>query len=542
MSLAVEVYDGTNPGAGSPLQVFTEDEARSLRVARSAPGTWAVSVPRGSTDAGFVQTNRWVKFRLDGTVVQSGRIGPWDQDTIAAGEEAAEDLAIAGDGAVATLRDAIVFPHVSTGRLARDSRFFNFASPDYPDQASWGAAVQLYQQGDAATSLPGVDIPEDWPDSTAWWIWGTNYNLANSPPQAVGDCYFRTQVILANEGDYAFFITADDGYELWVDGVLLAAQTEAFIWRQTYRIDQFLDAGTHTVAIKATNMDRPSSPTTNHAGLLFAMYSTAEGGELAVLQVHSDNTWACSAYPATPPGFTPGEILDILLDEAFARGAIQVWSWSFTGALDSNGDAWAGEIEVSYRFSDTVLDVLGKLAESYVDYAADPDVIELDVTVKGALGSPVALSLLDGTHLASLRHSNDPSKVTDLLTQDAEGILTEVSSGIADAPPNADNPRIESFVQNGGAASATAAEDQAVGLFDNAGAYRVLVTAGVEAIAGATPLAAFTIGDTIDMPDRDGVATATSIEAISVADVAADADGELEGSVTYAVEGIQDAA
>lgn len=542
MTLAVEVYDGTNPGAGSPLRTFTEDVGRSLRVARSAEGSWAVSIPHDSDDAGFVLTNRWVKFRLDGQVVQSGRIRAYDQDTIAQGEEAAEDLALSGPGLLATLRDAIVFPHEQTGRLARDTRFFNFASPDYPDEASWAAAVELYQQGDPATSLPGVTVPQDWPDPDAWWIWGTNYDLSDPTPQAIGDCYFRTSIVLADEGDYAFFITADDGYELWVDGVLLAAQTEAFIWRQTYRIDQFLDAGTHTIAIKGTNMDRPASPTTNHAGVLFAMYSTTAGGELGVLQLHSDDTWACLAYPASPPGFTPGEIMVILLQEAFDRGALQVWSWSFSGSLDSNGDAWAGEVDVSFRFSDKVLDALNKLAETWVDFAADPDTIELDMVVKGALGSSLAINLDRGVDFGSLRHSNDPSQVTDLLTQDAEGVLTEVSSGIADDPPDGDNPRIEEFVQNGTAASSSSATEQAAGHFDTVGAYRVKVTAGIEAVAGASPLADFSIGDTVQMPDRFLALADTVVEAITVADVSVEQDGELEGSVTYVVEGYQDAA
>lgn len=540
MTLAVEVYDGSDPSnPANLLRTFTEDDGRTFRVARNDPGTWTVRVPRDSTDSTYCQTHRWVKFRLDGAVVQAGRIAPWTQGTIEEGEESDEVLTLSAPGFLTTLRDAIVYPHSSTGRLARDTRWFNFASPDYPDEASWAAAVQLYEQGNAGTSLPGVDVPEDWPDATAWWIWGTNYNLANSPPQAVGDCYFRTSVTLAAEGDYAMFITCDDGYELWVDGVMLAAQTEAFIWRNTYRIDQFLDAGTHTIAIKGTNMDRPTSPSTNHAGLLFAMYSTTAGGELAVLQVHSDNTWKCKAYPATPPGFTPGEIIKILMDEAYARGAIQAWSYSFGNALDSNGDAWTEEVEQSFRFSDTVLDALNKLGETWIDYTGDPDTIELDMVNKGGLGTTVAVSLQEGQHLAGLTHNGDPARITDGLMRDASGVLTEVSSGGAADPPDGDNPRIEGFVEAGGAGSPHSAERQAAGIFDNAGADRVLVTAGLERITGVLPHVDFQVGDTITMPNRNGHGYPTVIEAITTTDVPSDADGEENGSHYYVVEGYQ---
>lgn len=539
MSFAVEVYDGHEPWLlASLLRTFDEDSERNLRVARSNAGTWTVTVPKGSTDAGFVVTNRWIKFRLDGTVVQAGRIQPWDQQTIAAGEEASEDLTISGPGLLATLNDARVYPHPSTGRLARDVRFFNFASPDYPDVASWSPAIELYQQGDPGTSLPGVDVPENWPDPSAYWIWGTMYDLMASPPQDVGDCYFRTTVTLADEGDYAFFITADDGYELWVDGVLLAAQTEAFIWRQTYRIDQFLDAGTHTVAIKATNIDRPSSPTTNHAGLLFALYSTSSGGELGVLELHSDDTWDCLAYPATPPGFTPGEILTILLDEAQDRGSVEWWTPSFTGSLDSNGDAWDGEITISFRFSDGIYDVLTKMSERWIDFTADPDGIELDVVNRGSLGTAVGVVIQEAVHIEDLRHSNDPAKVTDLLVRDSEGVLTEVSSGLHD-PLDRNFPRIEGYLEAGGAGDATNATEQAEGIFDNAGADRVAITAAVVAESGETPFVDFSVGDTVTMPDRDGAGTSTDVEAIIVGDVPPSEDGEEEGSVTYAIEGYQ---
>jgi hypothetical protein len=538
VSWSVEVYSGTNPWAPAGLiDTLSEDDARSVRIVENDPGTWTLTVPRDSADAALLTTYRWVKFRKGGNVVRSGRIQPWEQSTIDQGEEATESLTVSGQGCIGTLRDIIVFPHESTGRLARDSRWFNFASPDLDDSA-WGAAVQLYQQGDAGTSLYGVDVPENWPDSTAWWIWGTAINLMASPPHAVGDCYFRTTVTLVAEGDYSFFITADDGYELWVDGVMLAAQTEAFIYRQTFRVDQFLDAGTHTIAIKAINMNRPSSPSTNAAGLLFALYSTTSGGELAVLQKHSDNTWLCEAYPATPPGFTPGAILDILFQEGYDRGRIAAWSWSFTHSLDSNGDPWPEELEISFRYEDTLVDVLAKLAETFIDYAPDEDFIELDVIAKGGWTSSSGVSLLEGTHLSDLQHNGDPTRVTDLLMRSAEGRLTEVSSGNG-TPNSSADPQIEGFLEAGSAGSDEAAAAMADGVFNNAGANRVRVTAALEDIVGAVPLVDFGVQQYVDMPDRDGVAAATYITAVTITDVSPDADGEEDGSVAYALEGWQ---
>jgi hypothetical protein len=542
VSWAVEVYQAWRPwdAAGLIDTLESEDPNRSVRIVENAPGTWALSVPKGSADAALLTPYRWVKFRVDGAIVRAGRIQPFEQGTIEQGEEAAESLSFSGEGALGSLRDATVWPHEDTGRLARDTRFFNFASPDY-DSSAWTPAIELYEQGDPGTSLYGVDVPTDWPNPAAFWIWGTVLDLGSSPPMPVGDCYFRTTVTLASEGDYAFFITADDGYELWVDGVLLAAQTEAFIFRNTNRVDQFLDAGVHTVAIKGTNIDRPTSPATNAAGVLFSMYATS-AGELTTLELQSDDSWDCLAYPASPPGFTPGKIVGTLMWDAWGREAIWPWWYTWDYLLDSNGDAWPEEVEISFRYTDTILDVLLKLAETYVDFTADEDLMSVDMVAKGGWTISSGVTLVDGVNLGDLTHTGDPSRGTDLLVQDAEGKLTEVSSGLADAWPNPTVPRIEQFVQVGSAGSSETAAAMTEGIFDDEGADQVIATAIVETIAGALPLVDFLVFQTVQMPDRDGVNATTRVRSVTIADVPADQDGELEGSIVYAIEGVQDAS
>lgn len=537
---AVEIYDGNNAynHGLAYLGTMSEDFGRNVLDVKNEVGSWRLSVLRDSDDAVDLVANNIVKFRLDGDIVFAGRIEPWEQQTLAPGEEVDEVLSLAHAGLLDTIRDAEVYQHPDCA-LVHDTRTFNFASLDYTDWLSspWIDAYELFQQGDAVDSLYGVLIPQDWPDPSAWWMWGTPEDLGDDPLMAVGDNYFLTEVDL-DTGDYALFIAVDDGYELWVDGVVVAAQTQAFMFRQTHRVDLFLVDGLHRIGIRATNIDRPVS-STNFAAVLFSMYSTTNGGELDLLVLHSDSTWRALAYPATPPGFTPGEIMEILIFEAWNRGAFWLWSYDFTTEVDSLGEAWTAEIDLACKIGESYLDVLRKIAETSVDLGVLYDSINLRMMNKGGLDTGAAVDFDVAVDFVSLKHAGRPELATSALVHESDGTFVEINSGV----PVEDGlePRREVMLEAGSAPSSAAADRMAAGLFDEFVTPRVNVTFEVVPTSSKRPWSHYWPGKTVTMPDRYLDDAPTELRTLQIADRAPSDEGELEGTVVVTGEGLQDA-
>jgi len=534
-AIEVDVYEHSTPwDSAAFLATLTEDFARTIHRQRNAEGSWSVAVLNDSPEKALLQTNRYLKFRIGTTIVQAGRIGLWDCQVLGSGEEAEETFVVSGAGYLATLADAIVEQHPDQGRLQSDTRYFNFANPDY-DDSLWGFAVELFRQDDAVNSLYGVDAPTDWPDPTAYWIWTVAPDFGLTPPTPVGDTYYRTVVNIA-EGDYSFFIAADDGYELWVDGVLLASQTEAFQWRQTHKIDAFLAAGNHTIAIKGVNIERVAA-TTNGAALIFAMYSTVSGGELDTLVVHSDSTWLALGYPATPPGFTAGAIVSTLLWEAWGRDALWTWWYEFDELVDSAGNAWADEIEISFRIGEKMNEVVKKLAVTYVEVDADFDQLGLLMWNKGGRPAGSAVTLSDGVDLEDARPSQDPALVTDLYVHKADGKYESVPSGFGTG--GVAQPRIEALLEAGSAPSDGSASRMADGEFDQFAAEKIKTQWTAVPSAGKVPLVDYWPGKSIQVTSQDLSEVATMIETLTVTDLGDSEDGYNDYAFTAHGEGTQ---
>lgn len=523
MTLAVNVYD---PADVALLDTLEQDTDRRVADIKNDVGSWSVTVPRDSADASLLEPYNLVRFLVDGTVRFAGRIGPWDQQTIEAAEEADERLTVGGPGILDTLRDARVYPHPDC-TLRHDTRYFSFAAIDFVDWGSWDPAVELFRQDDEDDSLYGVEVPSEWPDPTAYWIWGTDVDLMADPPQAIGKCYFRRSPNLASAGDFALHIACDDAYKLFVDGVLVGENAEAHMFRYFDRYDLFLEAGVHDIAIECENVSRPVS-STNSAGLIFAMYTTADGGELDDLAIHSDDDWQVLAYPAQPPGMTPGEILEVLFDEAQARGALAIWSIDFDGDEDSNGDPWDAEIDVTARVgAETFLDMVRKLAESDIDIAVNHQTLTFRAFNKGGLNTGGAVSITVGDDVLRLHHSGDQAEATTLLVRKADGTLVEVDSGVPSEDP--DEPRIEGYIEAGSAPSDEAAQRLAAGVFAMLAAPTVGVPFEIHP-DGPAAWADLWPGKVITVPDKSLSGVSVELQSLQLLDVPPEADGYEEGS------------
>jgi len=81
------------------------------------------------------------------------------------------------------------------------------------------------------------------------WIWTPEHDATDAP---AGSCYFRKHFKLGNPESGRIEITADDGYELFVNGRPVGSGKT---WKQinVYDIQRYLIPGRNTIAVKATN-------------------------------------------------------------------------------------------------------------------------------------------------------------------------------------------------------------------------------------------------------------------------------------------------
>lgn len=111
------------------------------------------------------------------------------------------------------------------------------------------------------------------------WIWSPAFELERAPE---GDCYFRKSFQLANPEAGEIQITADDKYELFVNGRRVGDGTN---WKKldVYDISDYLTNGPNVVAVRAVNAEGKS------AGLAARVIVKQQGG---THESHStDDTW-----------------------------------------------------------------------------------------------------------------------------------------------------------------------------------------------------------------------------------------------------------
>lgn len=491
--VTLKAYDSTY--GGTPVTLTAADSRQWLQQANDV-GSGLCRLQKDHAQVASLPHDAIVQCLIDGTPVFAWVVEPWEQ--VSVGEGADQLRTFSGRGTLCLWQWGIVYPALGIGRISPAYRSFDFSSPDYDDSA-WVAAEEIKQQSD--TSSPWSGAPRDWPDPDAYWIW-SRAAVAGPPPQPVGVSYFRKKFTLADEATIAFFFTADDGFDLYLDGARVAGETVAFQWGETKRFDVFLDPGDHYLAVRAENITRASA-STNVAGFILSGIETDEGGQtLGSVVVSTDATWATEDYPATPPGWTPGKILRTLLNEVKARDSgpqpspLTNMTVDFSDTLDSDGVPW-DEIDISFPVRATYLDVIAQLVETSIDVRMAPDQLVLQAYVKGGAGSDVSATVAftptNGT-LTKLTHRGSPITATHALTQYADGRWYEASRSAV--------VRKEVGLEAGTAESTEAVDRIADAFFDHAAVETVTPAAQVEPTSGKTPYTDFEIFDTVSVTDE----------------------------------------
>jgi hypothetical protein len=463
-------------------------------------GGGAFTLSLDADDAALLDYGQIVRCKIGATTVFGWTIEELERVQVAPNGRAGRVVRAAGRGLLALWEDAIVYPELGEGsNLSGPDRLFNFASSDFDDSA-WAAV----------TTSAGPTVTA-WPDTTTQVIWGPGYPAyVGSTP--VGECYFRKTFTVAAEGTYRVFCTADDGLDVYVDGVLVFSEVRAFLWQETKYVDVFLEAGTHTIAIRGENITRPDA-TSNAAWVKAAVYELLSGGGAigTAPVVQTDGTWKGLAYPANPPGFTPGEVIEILLSEAEARGCLAGLTLGFTASVDSEGTPWASTPDIKFPIGTDYLSVLRQLAEVFCSFRMNPTTLELDAFISLGVDRSATVSLAAGISLGVLQHRGSAAALTNvLLARHPSGAWRERTS----APSITAWGRREAPLSAGAQSSAQIRRlsDATFGEFAQPA---VAVTAGAEPLPGLIPWVDYEVGDWISAPDEDGAPADYRVRSVS---------------------------
>ena len=172
--------------------------------------------------------------------------------------------------------------------------------------------------------------------SKASWIW---------TGQADAICHVRRTFDANEEVKSAKVqVTADNGYELYVNGAFVGSDigVESAVWQsvETYEVGSLLSAGLNVVAVRATDLG-------GQAGFICAVSVDLAGGE--TLQFVSDEAWRVSSS-ADPTGFAQKNYREEGVWKAatvIGRNGVAPW-----GKMKSDGAARANGIGVARGFKD----------------------------------------------------------------------------------------------------------------------------------------------------------------------------------------------
>lgn len=517
--IEVKVYEDD----GSTLAgTLASDNKRSFLKDLSAEGAYGLQVKIGHADEALLTDGRIVRFLIDGTARWQGLVEP--RKIVYADpsqREAGRVVNVEGRGTLALLERAVVYPELGLGVISPGVRYFNPASFDF-SVSGWSAATAFHQQKTVTDTDPYYSSPRGWKDGDAYWI-GPSDGVTSLPAD-IGFYWLVKEFTIAagDGGDRRFEMTADDGFEFYLDGNKELAEARAGLWGVSRETTLTLDEGTHRIAVRVENFDRPVASTNATAFILSCEKVVAGGIGTGTVDVRTDNTWKIYKVTTVEPGMTPGKVLDILLDEAQTRGMLADLSWDFTATQDSNGTAWPTSPDLAFNVNSSYLEVVRHLVDEHL---ADVEMSATGLTLhayvsKGAdrgatPGTGLStVSLLYASNLSRLAFSKTPPGPNVTLSQTAEGRWVEASRSASVTAWG----RREVGLSLGSAPSADAADRQVEAFFDDhAEPIEAITDMQVEEV-NAVPLEDFDVGDIVSATSSSGAAADVKVTGIRVSE------------------------
>lgn len=268
------------------------------------------------------------------------------------------------------LSGGVIYPETGLRRTSADTRAFDFSSRVGPWKvlADWVTPEAV--RWDLTTSHR-ANLPTDWPDTNAYWLWSTD-------PDADADQgrnYFRHVINLASGANVAFFVAADNVFSLRIDGeeVMASDFVDPYAWQKMFRYDATLAAGDHTIAAWVHN-----TGAANPAGFILTATTLDADGVPDTLVTRTNPTdWQVHGYAPPIPGWHTSLILSTLVQECLDRdemGGAPV-TFGFSDTVDSDGVAWTDDDlqELHLDIGADLLSVLPQLQEAGLDVAMAHD-------------------------------------------------------------------------------------------------------------------------------------------------------------------------
>ena len=263
---------------------------------------------------------------------------------------------------------------VSFGPTAKNRRF-DFTSPtgDWYNAAEW-VPPTIVRDVDPINSNP-----EDWPDFDSWtkWVWDRSPDGSGNFP--AGDIYLRGTFSTSASQSVELYATVDDVAVVVLDGEVIATMDAENEWEKTTRASmnlKSLPAGNHVLAVHARSIGGP-------AGVAIMLRTMADdpddSGDLIIRtgsndsMVGSNVSWKVCGYPARRPGWTVGQMLMPLFDEATNRtvDGLNRLAPTFTSTVDSNGISWAEIVPWAFPIGTSYRDVLERVIQTTCDVWVD---------------------------------------------------------------------------------------------------------------------------------------------------------------------------
>lgn len=420
-SLTAELYDDTN---SSLVASLTESFDRRFQDTVSEVGSGTLSVLLNNANAAALTIGRHVRFLIDDEPVFTFRIDRRDVTRVSSREDVDQVVVVSGRGIVADWNDAVVYPRGGVGaRPQSDLRPFTWASPELSD-AGWPNAVAqrddavleqtIGSYADFSAWWPPLGWPAPTQSSSCRWVWSRAATTTHPP----GYSLFRTTVSVASSAVFLACVTGGGRARLFIDGIEVVGWTSSNpTWSngETYRCVLPITAGSHVVAVEAENFDYSQTQYRNTPGspgvVLAALHTLpATGGSFgtSTLVTGTSTAWKCLDYPEPYPAPSPYSILDQLLDEAQARGALSGWSLggSISATTDALGVPWAAARDVTPSVGDTYLSVLKAMVDlELIDFRADPVGRVLWVWNHGTEFASSGVTLAAGVNVTELVHN-----------------------------------------------------------------------------------------------------------------------------------------
>lgn len=364
-------------------------------------------------------------FNENGTQVHAGVVQRVAQVLVDAEAGEGELLTTTeADGLLSRLSEGVVVHWPGANRQPYGPvRVFDALSPAQ-DFSDWDTIHNQSRNYGIVQRLPR---PTGWSEPYSLWV----HPNPDASTQPVGKWPIIRPFYLEYDMTLMILHAADDEFRAYIDGVpMQQSETDEGAWRNvplqdrswwnTHVIPIELKAGWHLFGYTVRNWRGESG---NPSGMIAAAWEYDEGEFQRIIFITGEESGSIEQYfletvfelpPGSlsavygewlspgysMPGFTPGKIMRILVEEAQARGALLEWVLDFDDDLDSSGDAWP---EISAFFIDvgsTVLDALEQLIDDWVDVGVvNGDGYVLQMWNKGHLEGAPVVSMDDGTHI-----------------------------------------------------------------------------------------------------------------------------------------------